>query len=79
MDSAGITHRVLENKELLLELHSVDGAPFDSTYLHYIFKTIQLGRLQSLSVAAESTTFRSSFRGAPFCFWLFGFCLVEES
>ena len=36
MDSAGIIHRVLENKESLLELHSVDGAPFDFTYKLYL-------------------------------------------
>ena len=42
MDSAGIIHRVLENKESLLNLHSVDGEPFDLTYINDIFKTIQL-------------------------------------
>ena len=54
MDSAGIIHRVLENKESLLELHSVDGAPFDFTYINYIFKTIHLQSL-SVAVAAERT------------------------
>ena len=45
MDSAGIIHRVLENKESLLNLHSEHGAPFYFTYIKYIiFKTIQLAR-----------------------------------
>ena len=46
MDSAGIIHRVLENKESLLNLHSVDGAPFDFTYIEYVFETIQLANLE---------------------------------
>ena len=46
MDSANVIHRVLENKEsLLLDLHSVDGAPFDSTYIEYVFEIIQLANL----------------------------------
>ena len=44
MDSAGIIHPVLENKESLLDLHSVDGSSFYFTYIKYIFKTIQLAR-----------------------------------
>ena len=46
MDSAGIIHRVLENKESLLDLHSLDGAPFDFTYIEYVFETIQLANLE---------------------------------
>jgi hypothetical protein len=45
MDSANVIHRVLENKESLLDLHSVDGAPFDSTYIEYVFEIIQLANL----------------------------------
>ena len=39
MDGFGIIHRVLENKEALLNLHSVDRAQFDFTYINFIFKT----------------------------------------
>jgi hypothetical protein len=46
MDSAGIIHRVLENKESLLNLHSVDGAPFYFTYIEYMLKTNQLANLE---------------------------------
>ena len=45
MDSANVIHRVLENKESLLDLHSVDGAPFDFTYIEYVFEIIQLANL----------------------------------
>ena len=33
MDNADVIHRVLENKQSLLELHSVDGAPVYFTYM----------------------------------------------
>ena len=42
MDNAGVIHRVQENKQSLLELHSADGAPFYCTYLKYVFEKIQV-------------------------------------
>ena len=41
MDNADVIHRVQENKQSLLELHSVDGAPVYFTYINVLFKTIQ--------------------------------------
>ena len=32
MDNTDVIHRVVENKQSLLELHSADGAPFYFTY-----------------------------------------------
>ena len=42
MDIANVIHRVLENKQSLLELHSADGASFYITYLKYVFEKIQV-------------------------------------
>ena len=40
-DNVDVIHRVLENKQSLLEMHSVDGAPVYFTYINFVFKTIQ--------------------------------------
>ena len=42
MDIANVIHRVLENKQPLLELHSADGASFYFTYIYYVFEKILL-------------------------------------
>ena len=42
MDIANVIHRVLENKQSLLELHSADGASFYFTYIYYVFEKILL-------------------------------------
>ena len=39
MDNADVIHRVLENKQSLLEMHSADGASFYFTYIYYVFET----------------------------------------
>ena len=41
MDNANVIHRVLENKQSLLEMHSADGASVNFTYIKYVFETIQ--------------------------------------
>ena len=38
MKNANVIHRVLENKQSLLELHSADGASFYFTYIYLYFK-----------------------------------------
>ena len=35
-DNVDVIHRVLENKQSLLESHSADGASFYFTYLKYV-------------------------------------------
>ena len=36
MDNVDVIHRVLENKQSLLEVHSADGALFYFTYIYYV-------------------------------------------
>ena len=62
MDIANVIHRVLENKQSLLELHSADGAPFYFTYIYYVFETIQLRNVSNLYDYIELTCY--------FCFLL---------
>ena len=40
MDNTDVIHRVVENKQSLLELHSADGAPFYFTYIYFYFTYI---------------------------------------
>ena len=40
MDNTDVIHRVVGNKQSLLELHSADGASFYFTYIHFYFTYI---------------------------------------
>ena len=55
MNIATVIHRVLENKQSLLELHSADGASFYFTYIFLYFKQYNYEMLQTQEIDIYST------------------------
>ena len=62
MDNTDVIHRVVENKQSLLELHSADGASFYFTYIYILF---YLYILSILKIQLHKTTKDSNFRVLP--------------
>ena len=50
MDNTDVIHRVVENIQSLLELHSADGASFYFTYIYYVFEKYNYIRLRRIVI-----------------------------
>ena len=73
MDNADVIHRVLENKQSLLELHSADGAPFYFTYTKVVilintsYKYNAASRSYTKFIFATWQSLVTSLKSGPSC------------